>query len=114
MEGEQQLKSVACERYVKFLLQSYLRWNQLSDLSDVSCQVRFHKPTIVRGESFYPMDFIDLLRNQLLTSIETEYGSSAAGWQPRVSFKVLDEESAMSLNIWFSALTRKKEGNRAY
>ena len=92
----------ACQRYVRFVFRSYLKWESVNDVCDVSSQVRFHQPTIVAGEAFYPRDFLDLLRKEFLLQLETDYGCTASGWQPGVECKIASGENALSLNIWFT------------
>jgi hypothetical protein len=95
-------RRLACERYARFLVKSYLRWNTSEDLRDVSCVVSFHQPTIAQGKAFWPHEFIDLLRTQLLVTLEEVCGSSAAGWRPNVAV-AMQSSSALKLEIWFEA-----------
>jgi hypothetical protein len=103
---------LACQRYVRFLFKSYLKWQSPRDVCDVSSLVRFHQPTIVAGESFYPADFYDVLRTQIMLQLETEYGCTASGWFPEVECKVVPEEGALSLNIWFTRAPKKPPAQR--
>jgi len=103
------VRALACQRYVRFLFKSYLKWETPWDVCDVTSLVRFHQPTIVAGESFYPADFGDLLRTQIMVQLETDYGCTASGWCPEVECKVVPEEGALSLNIWFTRAQKKKE-----
>lgn len=105
MAAEQELRSRACQKYVRFILHSYLKWESTKDLCDASCVVRFNKPTLVGDREFYPRDFLDLLRLQLLVTLETEYRSSASGWEPHVSCKIADDETALNLEVWFTQNT---------
>jgi len=104
------VRALACQRYVGFLFRSYLKWESLRDVCDVSSLVRFHKPTIVSGESFYPTDFMDILRTQILVHLETEYGCTGSGWFPEVECNVDPEAGVLSLSIWFThGAEQKKE-----
>ena len=92
---------LACQRYVRFLFKSYLKWQTPRDVCDVSSLVRF-----------YPSDFYDVLRTQIMLQLETEYSCTASGWLPEVECKVVPEESALSLNIWFTRAPKKPSAQR--
>ena len=106
MAEELNLK-IACERYVRFLLKSYLKWSSVHDLCDVSSKIRFNKPTIVRGKSYYPGDFESLIRTQILVSLEVEYQSTTCGWHPHVTVHVDDADNCLDLEIWFTRISKK-------
>lgn len=99
-------RSLACERYTKFLLQSYLKWHSSDDLRDCACLVRFHQPTLIDGRAYYPSEFLDLLKLQLLLDLEVQYHASATGWSPNVEVSMMPDNTALSLNIWFERLPR--------
>ena len=101
--------TLACQRYVRFLFRSYLKWERLQDVCDVSSLVRSHQPTIVSGQSYYPADFISILRTQILLQLEIEYGCSASGWLPEVECKIAPEAEGLSLKIWFTQTPKKQE-----
>jgi len=96
-------RAIACERYSKFLLCSYLKWESSKDLRNASCLVRFHQPTLIDGKAFFPNQFIDLLKLQLLLDLELKYHSTSSGWSPNVEVSIVDD-AALSLNIWFDKL----------
>ena len=100
-------RASACQRYVRFIFRSYLKWESPNDVCDVSSQVRFHQPTIVEDKEFYPRDFLDLLRTEFMLQLETDYGCTASGWQPEVECKIASGENALSLNIWFTQVNKK-------
>jgi len=94
-------RTLACQRYSKFILQSYLKWHSCEDLRNCSCLVRFHQPTLIEGRAYYPSEFLDLLKLQLLLDLETHYTSTASGWKPNIEVKMMPDNTALSLNIWF-------------
>ena len=97
-------RELACRRYVQFLFKSYLKWGSWWDLSDVSTLVRFHQATMVENKAYYPDAFMDLLRIEILTYLECEYGCTASGWYPDVQCSLVPEARALSLDIWFTRL----------
>lgn len=100
-------RKLACRRYVQFLFKSYLKWESLQDVCDVSILVRFHKATMVENKAYYPNAFIDTLRIEILTYLEVEYGCSGSGWIPEVECSLVPGERALSLEIWFTPLPRR-------
>ena len=99
-------REIACGRYVKFLFKSYLKWGSSSDLYDISTVVHFHQATMVENKAYYPSSFLDLLQNEILVYLETEYGCTALGWYPNARCSLVPDARALNLEIWFTRLER--------
>ena len=102
--AKQSPRALACERYTRFLLQSYLKWTSNADLCNSSCLVRFHQATLVDGRAYYPSEFLDLIRLQLLVDLEVHYGATASGWAPNVEACLTPDNAALKLDIWFEQI----------